>query len=141
MLTDLQYMPGPLRSSLSSAASRRACPDWLALSATDADRGSGALHAMQSLSLDAFSLQASFCSPFLFHSSPQCVHLDTMPYLPSWIYTEFLSFLLTCWNATSGVLHPKYQTVSQCLNNGAQPVPVCPPEKIHQVHAGGTPDL
>ncbi|KAM5199732.1 2'-5'-oligoadenylate synthase 3 isoform 2-T2 [Hipposideros larvatus] len=71
----------------------------------------------------------------------KCVHLDTMPYLPSWIYTEFLSFLLTCWNATSGVLHPKYQTVSQCLNNGAQPVPVCPPEKIHQVHAGGTPDL
>lgn len=115
---------GHREALLSSATSRRACPDWLALSATDTDRGRGALHAIQPLSLDAFSLEASFCSLFLFHSSPQFVHLDTMPYLPSWIFTEFLSFLLTCWNATSGVLHAKYQKASQCLNNGAQPVPL-----------------
>lgn len=39
MLTDLQYVSGLLRSSLSSAGSRSACPDGLALSATDTDRG------------------------------------------------------------------------------------------------------
>lgn len=108
-------------------------------------RGRGAMHAMQSLSLDtssdAFSSEASSCPPFPFHSSPRFAHLNAMPYLPSWIFTEFLSFLLPCCNAPSGILHPQDLNVSQCPSNSSQPASLCPSEQTHQLHAGGTPDL
>lgn len=80
------------------------------------------MHVMRSLSLDtspdAFSLEASFRSPF------PSLHI-LMP-----CHTSFLNLcqvpvsFLPCYNATSGILHPQSLHVSQCPSNSASlPLP------------------
>lgn len=127
MLTGLQCVSGLFRSSLSSVASRRACPDLLVLSATDTERGSGGNgcygdplrgHITGCLCIRGllfFALPAALL--------PQFTHLDATAQFAFLNFYWFLFSLLTCWNATSRILHSQSLKLSQCPTTVLSPFP------------------
>nr|XP_053784498.1 2'-5'-oligoadenylate synthase 3 isoform X2 [Desmodus rotundus] len=59
-------------------------------------------------------------------------HVNAMPYVPSWIFTEILPCLLPCCTATGGILHPQSLTRSRCPRDSAQPASLHPPAQTHR---------
>lgn len=66
------------------------------------------------------------------HPAPQLAHLNAMPYVPSWIFTEILPCLLPCCTATGEILHPQSLTRSRCPRDSAQPASLHPPAQTHR---------
>lgn len=98
------------------------------------------MRAMRSLSLDtspdAFSLEASFWSPF---APPPSLHILMPCHTSFLVFYQVPVFFLPFYNATSGILHPQSLHVSQCPSDSASCL--CLQSKPTRRMQGPTPDL